>query len=77
QAQFSRRAILALGAGAGLAAASGCAKKSTEATPAGQATTASSGGSSVGTGSTTLTVFLSGDTNMQDLWEKGLVPGFK
>ena len=45
-------------------ALSGCAKKS------GQDAPASSGGK------TTVRVLISGDTNVQDLWTKGIVPGF-
>jgi putative spermidine/putrescine transport system substrate-binding protein len=45
-------------------ALSGCAKKSTDDAPA------SAGGR------TTVRVLISGDTNVQDLWTKGIVPGF-
>ncbi len=56
--------VVALGAVTALAL-TGCAKKS------GDDTAASSGGK------TTVRVLISGDTNVQDLWDKGIVPGFE
>ncbi|MFE6996903.1 extracellular solute-binding protein [Microbacterium sp. NPDC057659] len=37
----------------------------------------SGGGDSGGEGDKSVTVFVSGDTNVQDLWQKGLVPAFE
>lgn len=68
-AALPRRSLLALTAALSATAVVGCAKKSNE--------TSSPQGSGSGGGDTkTLTVFLSGDTNMQELWEKALIPAF-
>ncbi|MGJ6980350.1 extracellular solute-binding protein [Aestuariimicrobium soli] len=66
---LARRTLLALSAAGAATAVAGCAKKSTDANPGSSA----SGNSGSGTN---LTVFLSGDTNMQELWEKALIPAF-
>ncbi|WP_203568092.1 extracellular solute-binding protein [Aestuariimicrobium ganziense] len=77
---LARRSFLSLAAAATAGVVAGCATKSTEigATDAPAPTTsgsAGSAGSSAG-GGAPLTVHLSGDTNMQELWEKALVPAF-
>ncbi|WP_022909286.1 extracellular solute-binding protein [Aestuariimicrobium kwangyangense] len=66
---LARRSLLTLTALAGAATVAGCAKKSTDATAPQGSASGSSGGAN-------LTVFLSGDTNMQELWEKALIPAF-
>lgn len=66
---LDRRSLLALG-GAAAVGFAGCAQKSTGNTQG--AATGASGSAAGGS----LTVHLSGDTNMQDLWEKALVPAF-
>ncbi len=38
---------------------------------------ADTGGSDDGAGGSRLTVFISGDTNLQDLWEQGLIPAYE
>lgn len=58
-------AVVALAAASALAL-SGCVRS----------TTAATSGGSDGSG-TDLTVFISGDTNVQDLWEKSLIPAFE
>lgn len=63
---LARRSLMALTA-AGAVAVAGCAKKSSDADPK------PAGSGSAGAN---LTVFLSGDTNMQELWEKALIPAF-
>lgn len=65
-------AALATG-GLGLA---GCAQKSTDAGGSGGSASGSSAASGSGA-SGTVRVLLSGDTNVKDLWEKGILPGFK
>lgn len=65
---LARRSLLALTAAGAATAIAGCATKSSEV-----ATGSSASGSGAGTN---LTVFLSGDTNMQELWEKALIPAF-
>ena len=63
-----RRSLAYLASAATLAIAlSGCA------TAAGSTTDSAEGDAS----SKSLTVFISGDTNVQDLWEKGLIPAFE
>lgn len=63
--------IAALGtASLGLA---GCAQKSTDAGGIGGPATDASGTAASGT----VRVLLSGDTNVKDLWEKGIIPGFQ
>ncbi|OIH96691.1 extracellular solute-binding protein [Curtobacterium sp. MCBA15_001] len=42
-----------------------------------QSATASNASDDSSTGSTSLTVFISGDTNVQDLWDKSLIPAFE
>ena len=73
---LDRRSLLALGGAAAAAGIAGCAQKSTGTTQGGSAAPAASGSGSAGAASGALTVHLSGDTNMQDLWEKALVPAF-
>ncbi len=62
---LDRRSLIALG-GAAAVGLAGCAQRSTGTTPA---ASGASGGAAV-------TVHLSGDTNMEDLWKKALVPAF-
>lgn len=64
-----RRIIVLLVASA-LAVTAGCAQPSSSA-PSGNA-----GGASA-SGGKSLTVFISGDTNVRDLWEKTLIPAFE
>lgn len=64
---MKRRDLLAAGAAVPAAVAlSGCLRSSNQ---------ASGGGG--GNGKKTLTVLLGDDTNIQDLWNKGLIPAFK
>lgn len=41
------------------------------------ASTGSNAGDTEGGGDKTVTVFISGDTNVQDLWEKGIIPAYQ
>lgn len=66
---LDRRSLIGLTGAAAAAGIAGCAQKSTPSSPA-----PASGSGSAASGA--LTVHLSGDTNMQELWEKALVPAF-
>ena len=71
-AELARRSLLALSAAISATAVVGCAKKSGDA----DTKTTTDGTSGGGGEGKNLTVFLSGDTNMQELWEKALIPAF-
>lgn len=69
--QISRRGFLAASAVASAAALAGCATKSTDV-----GSTAKASGSAAA-GAVTLNVFISGDTNVQDMWQKNIVPAYQ